>query len=96
MILSFFLPATLLASAMAAPYDSIPIQYRRGANNPDPTVGVSADGGWESMPDIPDAATYPEWVVDASLGAKLVRRRPRSSYRAPLTSSPSHYIRLAA
>lgn len=96
MIVSFFLSATLLASALAAPnYDSIPTQYRRGANNTDPTVGVSSDGGWESLPDIPDAATYPDWVVDESLGAKLVRRLLRH-IQLPLTSSRSHYTRPAA
>ena len=73
MFLSFLLPATLLATALASPFDSIPVQYRRGANNSDPVVSVSTDGGWESMPDIPDAAKYPDWVVDEDLGAKLVR-----------------------
>ncbi|KAJ3734611.1 hypothetical protein DFJ43DRAFT_1152276 [Lentinula guzmanii] len=42
----------------------------RQENNPDPTVGGSPDGGWQSMPQVTDATAYPNWMLDNS-GAML-------------------------
>ncbi|KAF9041977.1 hypothetical protein BDZ89DRAFT_944250 [Hymenopellis radicata] len=42
----------------------------RAISNPDPAVGGSTDGGWQALPDIPDA-TKSDWVVDSTIGAKL-------------------------
>ncbi|KAJ6457162.1 hypothetical protein C8R47DRAFT_172841 [Mycena vitilis] len=72
---SFFLSLAVSTLVTAAPQaagnpratELLPRQQ----SNPNPTVGGSVDGGWESMPDVIDATSYPEWVLDASTGAKL-------------------------
>ncbi|KAJ3888571.1 hypothetical protein GG344DRAFT_53366 [Lentinula edodes] len=42
----------------------------RQEDNPDPTVGGSPDGGWQSMPQVTDATAYPNWTLNDS-GAML-------------------------
>ncbi|KAJ4465588.1 hypothetical protein C8R41DRAFT_898491 [Lentinula lateritia] len=42
----------------------------RQENNPDPAVGGSPDGGWQSMPQVTDATAYPNWTLNDS-GAML-------------------------
>lgn len=47
----------------------------RQENNPDPAVGGSPDGGWQSMPQVTDATAYPNWTLNDS-GAMLVGPLP--------------------
>ncbi|KAJ3809587.1 hypothetical protein F5876DRAFT_43583 [Lentinula aff. lateritia] len=42
----------------------------RQENNPDPIVGGSPNGGWQSMPQVKDATAYPNWTLNDS-GAML-------------------------
>ncbi|KIK64608.1 hypothetical protein GYMLUDRAFT_240582 [Collybiopsis luxurians FD-317 M1] len=37
---------------------------RQWTENPDPTVGGSVDGGWQSMPQVTDGTAYPDWQLD--------------------------------
>ncbi|KAJ6457163.1 hypothetical protein C8R47DRAFT_172935 [Mycena vitilis] len=73
--LSLFLCLALSTFVTAAPQvvGGLPATrlLSRQQNNTNPSAGGSDDGGWANMPDVVDATSYPEWVLDASAGAKL-------------------------
>ncbi|KAF5362833.1 hypothetical protein D9757_013840 [Collybiopsis confluens] len=46
------------------------VRRQQWAENPDPAVGGGSDTGWTEMPQITQAAAYPEWTLDNN-GAKI-------------------------
>ncbi len=42
-------------------------------SNTNPTVGGNQDDGWQRFPKVVDAHRHTKWVVDADLGAYMVR-----------------------
>ena len=71
MIFPYLLSFTFVSSGLAS-FHNHHTFTKRGPNNPDPVAAGSSGEGWQSFPDIPDATTFPEWVINADLGASIV------------------------
>ncbi|KIK55672.1 hypothetical protein GYMLUDRAFT_175314 [Collybiopsis luxurians FD-317 M1] len=56
----------LVGSALASH-----IQYRYDTNDSDPFVGGGSDQGWQIMPEVGGATSYPQWPLDPKGRAKL-------------------------